>query len=241
MTSFDDPEFHSRQHGKRATAERLSTILLNARSGALKDNWRDDYPPTGPRQNVAEVYTDAENLANLALYSMPTQPWEPRAQSPWRIALDGWYLDLLDAQREITEVINDSFTHAEKTRVNSLRDTLEKFNNLPRGSTLSSDVIERFANASDLQRQVRTSTPFRDFNLSCAQSAMISYDQASASYLAGRAAGGDDIDWIGWYRQRIANWPAPAAETELAGLDQPDNVTAFQKLPDYWLSSTINQ
>jgi len=32
-------------------------------------------------------------------------------------------------------------------------------------------------------------------------------DELGASYRAGLRAGGDDVDWVGWYRDHIGRWP----------------------------------
>lgn len=64
--------------------------------------------------------------------------------------------------------------------------------------------------------------------------------EIEALYLAGLAAGGDDVDWISWYRNRIqilddVSFSNVPSNTEiLHQLDSPDVQAAMQMLPDYW-------
>lgn len=67
-------------------------------------------------------------------------------------------------------------------------------------------------------------------------------DELEASYRAGLAAGGDDQDWIGWYRRRITEtWGSGSgmgrydSEETLRALDARDEwLMDMERLPSYW-------
>jgi hypothetical protein len=60
-------------------------------------------------------------------------------------------------------------------------------------------------------------------------------DRLGASYLAGRAAGGDDTGWADWFEARIAKWNnSQAAEVTRAQIASPDFRAEFERLPAYW-------
>ena len=60
-------------------------------------------------------------------------------------------------------------------------------------------------------------------------------DMIEASYKAGLCAGGEQLDWRGWLRQRATRWPdVPAAEKFLVALHDPHFRDDLQTLPDYW-------
>lgn len=54
-------------------------------------------------------------------------------------------------------------------------------------------------------------------------------DMRTASYQAGLAAGGDDVDWQGWLQSREDTYPAKKGPTDWDRLRQ-----ALEQLPDYW-------
>jgi hypothetical protein len=54
-------------------------------------------------------------------------------------------------------------------------------------------------------------------------------DMRTASYQAGLAAGGDDVDWQAWLRSREGAYPAKKGPTDWGRLRQ-----ALEQLPDYW-------
>jgi hypothetical protein len=59
-----------------------------------------------------------------------------------------------------------------------------------------------------------------------------------ASYRAGLAAGGDDIDWRAWLRERVQDWsPVPIREKVLRELDDPNYGAELVYLPPYWRQS----
>ncbi len=57
----------------------------------------------------------------------------------------------------------------------------------------------------------------------------------TASYLAGLAAGGLDIDWRSWYSSQIESWPDDRSYKLSARLTltNPD----FGRLPEYWTAA----
>ena len=71
-------------------------ILMDARTGTLDPNWRQGLSAA---PIVAASETDLEDCNRLAVHDISTmdiQPWEPRADSGWRTALDAWYAALLE-------------------------------------------------------------------------------------------------------------------------------------------------
>lgn len=67
-------------------------------------------------------------------------------------------------------------------------------------------------------------------------------DRVEALYRAGLASGGDPVDWIGWFRQRIElreetdPWRIRGRERVLATLDETRQEMEF--LPSYWRQTT---
>jgi hypothetical protein len=61
-------------------------------------------------------------------------------------------------------------------------------------------------------------------------------DELGASYRAGLRAGGDDVDWLSWYRDYISRWPLGVMrDAATARLELPDIRRQMETLPDYWL------
>lgn len=64
----------------------------------------------------------------------------------------------------------------------------------------------------------------------------IELDLMTASYRAGLAAGGLDVDWFDWLIERVHGWPDRKlrdSQLDLMTMD-PDYRAATQRLPDYW-------
>ncbi|UQX13472.1 hypothetical protein [Candidatus Mycobacterium methanotrophicum] len=69
-------------------------------------------------------------------------------------------------------------------------------------------------------------------------------DQIGAQYRAGLAAGGDEVDWLGWYRDRVAAWDTTGASYRralkqgmLEALTDPVEAAEqanWEFLPGYW-------
>jgi hypothetical protein len=58
---------------------------------------------------------------------------------------------------------------------------------------------------------------------------------ADCAYRAGIAAGGEPVDWVGWYRERLRRWPdQKTAQPQLANLGDTEHCARFQALPHYW-------
>ena len=60
-------------------------------------------------------------------------------------------------------------------------------------------------------------------------------DYIGAWYRAGLAAGGEPVDWVGWYSQRLRRRPnQDVAQSQLARLCDAEHRAKFQALPPYW-------
>ncbi|OHT95624.1 hypothetical protein BKG71_23375 [Mycobacteroides chelonae] len=65
---------------------------------------------------------------------------------------------------------------------------------------------------------------------------VIEVDLATASYRAGMAAGGLDVDWYDWLLERVNHWPDPVRrdyQLDLMTLE-PDYRATVERLPEYW-------
>ncbi len=69
-------------------------------------------------------------------------------------------------------------------------------------------------------------------------------DQIGAQYRAGLAAGGDDVDWLGWYRDRVTALDTSGVDhrialkqgmlKELSNPAEAAQEAGWEFLPDYW-------
>ena len=103
----------------------------------------------------------------------------------------------------------------------------------------SDDNLEWYASGRELQQQADRATR---------EGKRRERDCLGASYRAGLAAGGVEIDWVSWYRQRVIEWvdcgdggDASAARAESMRIDyrrhladQPGWREYLQQLPEYW-------
>lgn len=210
-------------------------VLRWARTGELPADWRDHLP--GYHARVAaiageQVHDDIDGLVLHEFVTLPTQPWEPYAAGgDWRAALDAWYRDALTAHDR---------QHQDAAEI-------------------AASEPPRFATPLDTDHAAQLACRHADSQAIKAINYARKRDRLEAWYRAGRAAGGDNEDWAGWYRDRIGTWdrrqdtiygvPLIRAERELAGLGDPWQMVepaaaggwtrvAMQTLPDYWLHRT---
>ena len=61
-------------------------------------------------------------------------------------------------------------------------------------------------------------------------------DLATASYRAGLAAGGLDVDWYDWLIERVRLWPDVKRRNDQLDLMtlEPDYRQSIEQLPPYW-------
>lgn len=195
-------------------------LLVAARRGALKPQWRDalsvdswvyrnERPPEDPR------IREADEMVINELATMPPAAWEPFvADGDWRRALQAWHQAAIE--------IHDSF---EILRRDARRDRDEM-----------DDVTEIAGDEDDIEHLIRSSS------LRSSADALHdrNRDEIEALYMAGLAAGGDDVDWISWFRNRIqqsdeVSFSNVASNTEiLRRLDMPEVQAGMEMLPDYW-------
>lgn len=75
-----------------------------------------------------------------------------------------------------------------------------------------------------------------DVPLGATLTSTIELDLMTASYRAGLAAGGLDVDWFDWLIERVHCWPDKKlrdSQLDLMTMD-PDYRAATARLPDYW-------
>jgi hypothetical protein len=195
-------------------------VLRWARSGELPPDWRTHLP--GYLARIAAIVRDemTADVDGLVLHEFATlapQPWEPYAAGgDWRAALEAWYRDRLAV-------------HDRQHRHHQERSAAPRPFRPPADTEFAALMACRQADTAALL--------------------VIGYerkrDRIEASYRAGLAAGGDDQDWTGWYRQRIIDtWDRRHDEIyghglcgidrELHSLADPDWVAQMQTLPGYW-------
>jgi hypothetical protein len=183
------------------------------------------HPPaglSGPHRRDISRRNDAD-IDGLVFATLAPQPWEPYAAGgDWRAALEAWYRDRLAV-------------HDRQHRHHQERSAAPRPFRPPTDTEFTALMACRQADTAALlvigDERKR--------------------DRIEASYRPGLAAGGDDRDWIGWYRQRIIDtWDQRDDEIHAhcllfcsreyklltpGGLGIPMlEVTTTKALPDYW-------
>lgn len=210
-----------------ARSRLLIALLTGARQGRLHPHWRQNVSLSAfnltsnaygqdPASPEAIACVDSETLACRHVADIDTQLWEPWAAHDWRTALDSWHTAILDvleddrrSSRELRHPNASPFVEASDRVVAAFPDHVAKITNAARAG------VDAYLDRIHTYRR----------------------DKYDAWYRAGLAAGGETVDWIGWYRARIATWPDDEhslAGPELALLDNWWHVQQWQSLPDYW-------
>lgn len=231
-------------------------VLRWARSGELPADWRDHLP--GYHARIAaiageQLRDDIDGLVLHEFTTLPTQPWEPYATGgDWRTALDAWYRDSLALHDRAHQ--QDDELNASKPQPFRRPDTP-----MPDAYDPSPTIVYDDYDDWRAQRVLRDA----DWAMAKAINHDRGRDRLEAWYRAGLTAGGDDQDWIGWYRDRITTtwdrrhdtiYGAKLIESgrELARLDDGDTATLdrspaagggwvripVQALPPYWQHHT---
>ncbi|WP_204810534.1 hypothetical protein [Mycobacterium riyadhense] len=247
-----------RNHREWAARDRFTSarnglwadVLRWARSGELPTNWRDLLPGYHARCAAIggrDLRDDIDGLVLHELATLPPQPWEPYiAGGDWHAALSAWYRDMLalhDRKRQQDQEMRASEPQPFRLPVTPMPDPYN-----PR------IVFDDWADMN-----ARCTLRDADFDAIQVMNHVRRRDRLEAWYRAGLAAGGDDEDWAGWYRNRInSTWDRRqdviygrgliTADSELARLDDGDAATLdaspaaaggwirirMHALPDYW-------
>lgn len=204
----------------------LDKALEQARSGRLTPTWRDELQPPATGMPAGAVFNDAGKLAVEEVRQMPYAAWEPGHSPGWREALEAWYID----SRSVLTQGYTNTTRQMAATISSLDKVVSQ--SVRRAGTGGSESVDMMlasmASSEDAADRLRVSH-------ACLY--IQARDRLTASYLAGLVAGGDDVDWIGWFKQRVARWPSEAAagtrraQIELGG---PIFSQLMQRLPTYW-------
>jgi hypothetical protein len=206
----------------------LRATLDRARKGTLTTSWRDDLQPSIDSIPARPISTDPDHLAIEEIRQMPRAAWEPGHSRNWRDALDSWYL----AYRAV--LIDQAVTNQQnlgrilQSRTKALNSRYQ--GRLRHFATATVSLAEEVRGTlSDFDRYIDLSRrQFDDLYIA-------RRDRLGASYLAGRAAGGDDTGWADWFEARIAKWNnSQAAEVTRAQIASPDFRAEFERLPAYW-------
>jgi hypothetical protein len=202
-------------------------VLEQARDGSLSPTWRDDLPPSNVARGSGAV-VEAVEMAVKEIRQMPYAAWEPEHAPDWRTALDAWYIDsrgLLthsyagNAHRLIASMFtnDDVVSHGVRSRPPTDEPT-----SLVRLLTSAMSIDDTADQARNRLGQRYTQTR----------------DWLTASYLAGLAAGGQDTDWIDWFKTRVSRWPPdePGTRRAKTELNRPTFREKLERLPTYWMS-----
>jgi len=156
-----------------------------------------------------------------------TAAWEPGRAGNWRDALTAWYLASRVALHDDRALTAEIQIEAVKARDQTLAHALEmRVKGINAVDAL--DRLEVALDSSDVSTDSTTRSTHKFY--------IAARDELGASYRAGLRAGGDDVDWVGWYRDHISRWPSGTMrETAAARLDSGDYRQHMETLPDYWL------
>lgn len=200
-----------------ARAKHMSDILFRVRLGHLSPDWRNNLRSVAAQMGVSGPQADAEAAAILDLQTLPIAPWEPH-QSDWRGSLDSWYF----AARQ----------NAADRYVNTVRLDVEQL-------TASDPVVALIASGQLAEKILKSVAPQDCQADTTRQVYMQAYiaerTSLTGSYLAGLAAGGEDVDWRSWYRTEIMAWPADHPSRHRCEFEIADRT--HEKLPQYWAAA----
>ena len=186
-----------------------------------------DWQPPQRSTTTHHIYTDGDLLAVEALRQRDCAPWEPGHAGGWRDALTAWYLEsrvaLHDDYALTAEIQIQTVTTRDHTLAHALDMRVKGVNAV--------DALDRLETALDSTDMSNDATARSTHDMYVA-----TRDELGASYRAGLRAGGDDVDWVGWYRDHIGRWPAGRMrQATAARLDTAGYRQQIETLPDYWL------
>ncbi|WP_292981251.1 hypothetical protein [Mycobacterium sp.] len=187
----------------------VGDILRRARDGALDRDWRERFTTYHPV--LLKANADTVALIHHEMAELPEQPWEPYAAAgDWREALDAWYSDTL--------ALETSYEHA----------ILAGRPRPPAEPESGHDWLASYAAGQPKQAADDSRTR---------QNLLRNRDGFGASYRAGLAAGGVDVDWEGWYWQRVKLWD-DLGDEGLRVDSRRNRLLCVEHLPPYWLHAS---
>jgi hypothetical protein len=219
---FDLDAHLSHVHWTTARTGLLQSVLVKARAGQLETGWRAALEHPERISTPEQRRLDTDKVALQEIKELTIARWEPGVATSWRQALDSWFY----AIREV--VMESMMLWEEMDRV-----TRQARHRLLM-SSLGSDLDHFY---TDLVDKIISREPeFDDGAYGAISRGVIERDRITASYLAGRAAGGEDTDWVNWFRSRISRWRKsdPAAQWHAAAINRPEYRAKLQQLPTYW-------
>jgi hypothetical protein len=214
--SFDPSENTGQLSFRLYYGEVLRQALQRARDGLLDPQWRENVAHSsalsGP--DPSGVYASVVTAIN----EMRTAAWEPGNSPGWRAALDSWYNDsraALAAHRTITLA-----QHATLTEL---------------GASMSAAArLATWQAVGDTIAQIsRTDAVNDDTARKSLSTFIVQRDKLTASYMAGLAAGGVEVDWRTWFEDRINAWDNSVA-ADGARLVLRQGNSYLERLPPYW-------
>ena len=214
------------RHYRSLHTQMLRGVLALARRGALRPDWRDRLQPPQRSTTTHHIYTDGDVLAVAELRQREYAAWEPGQASNWRDALTSWYLAsrvaLHDDRALPAEIQIETVKTRDQTPAHALEMRVKGVNAVD-----ALDRLEVALDSSDVSTDSTTRTTHELY--------IAARDELGASYRAGLRAGGDDVDWVGWYRDHINRWPAGTMrEVAAARLEAADYQQQMETLPGNW-------
>jgi hypothetical protein len=196
----------------------LREALQRARDGLLEPQWRDNVA-AGSRLSHLQSSDPYGVLVPVvaAINEMPRAAWEPGHSPGWRTALDSWF----DASRAaLAEDRNITLEqHAKMTKLGPSMVIAARVA-APSAEAALTQIANTDAQKDDLARK-----SFAMF--------IVERDKLTASYGAGLAAGGEQVDWRTWLEGRIATWDNESA-ANVARITVQQQNSYLQHLPAYW-------
>lgn len=213
-------EFVNRMSGYSYVSTRsrhYRDTLQAARLGHLAPNWRDNLRPISAQVGGPEYHVDAEATAVAELQNLPIMPWEPH-QADWRMALDCWYSAARKAAVE--DYANKALESLEQLRRSPMVEAL-----IP-GRKLAESILTLVAPHDNRVNETRH---LQDWLYVTETTSL------TAAYMAGLAAGGEEIDWRSWYREQITAWPDGHMMRRRAEAEIQHG--RYEFLPEYWVNA----
>ena len=168
-----------------------------------------------------QMYTDADRLAVDEVRELPPAAWEPNSEASWRDAVSAWYAAARGVIHEEYVMTAEIRLAGRSAREQSLA-TAFRLPHSPEREHLIQTIHDTEMTYDNTDRALLATN-------------ICERDNLGASYRAGLAAGGEAIDWVAWYLERIAAWPDPRmAAPARARLDDPTFCAEVQTLPAYW-------
>ena len=216
--SEQSTQFLAAMHYRSRRASFMLDVLDLARRGKLEPNWRDTIA-SSQRHQSPHMYSDGEELALHEMRNLDPVPWEPGAGVGWRAALEAWYVAICDA-----------YDQTDRLHADGSAQTCESLSHSQNMRKLlgAGDAAGEQRVAALIQR-IQESERGRILGMRLQRAYL------EAWYRAGLAAGGDESDWIGWFRTQIEEADDPQMrQAWLTRLDDPTTRPEMESLPDYW-------